>query len=64
MIEFHKELLSELIKDWDAVQLEKYLGELRQREVELGKWIKYVKALQKKKVKKVVYDTDTRGGKG
>lgn len=64
MIEFHKELLSELIKDWDAVQLEKYLGELRQREVELGKWIKYVKNLQRRKVRKPAFNTDTRGGKG
>lgn len=63
MIEFHKELLSEIINDWDVTQLESYLGQLRKRQVELDKWIAHVKILQRKKVKKPVYETGARDGR-
>jgi hypothetical protein len=64
MSDFHKELLTELTKDWTVEQLEVYIGELRLKAVELDRWIAHIKALQKKKVKKPVFDTDSRGGKG
>lgn len=62
MDELHKELLSELIKDWTIVQLDTYLNELEVRAVQLDRWIKHVKTIKRKRTRKPVYDTGVRGG--
>lgn len=64
MSDFHKELLSELTEDWNIQQLETYIYELQKRAVELNDWIKHVKTIRRKKVRKPPVDTGTRGGKG
>jgi hypothetical protein len=62
MKEFHKELLDSLIKDWTLEQIETYITELEEREVELTNWIRYLKTVRKKKARKPPLDTGDRGG--
>jgi hypothetical protein len=62
MDEFHKELLIELVKDWTLVALDVYLAELQERARDMDDWIKLVKIIRRKKVRKPIYDTGVRGG--
>jgi hypothetical protein len=62
MSDLHKELLSELIKDWPLERIEEYIIQLEQRRVEMDDWIKHAKTIRIKKVRKPVYDTGVRGG--
>ncbi len=62
MNEFHKEMLSEIIKDWTTEQLEIYIEGLEKREIELSDWIKHLRTIRRKKTRKPVYDNGPRGG--
>jgi hypothetical protein len=62
MDDFDKELLTELIKEWNISKIEEYIAQLEQRLVKIDDWIKYVKTIRRKKVRKIPLDTGTRGG--
>jgi hypothetical protein len=62
MKEFHKEMLDSLIKDWNWLQIDNYITELEETETELNGWIRYLKTVRKKKIRKPPVDTGTRGG--
>ena len=62
MNEFHKEMLGEIIKDWNLAQIEIYIEGLEKREIELSEWIKHLKTIRKRKVRKPIYDNGPRGG--
>lgn len=62
MSDFHKELVTDLFKDWSLVQLETYIHQLEQRRVELDDWIKHVKTIRRKRMRKTVFDNGVRGG--
>ena len=64
MAEFHKDLLNELIKDWDDTRLETYIHELEDRVKLLNEWIRHVRTVRRKRTRKSVFNNDTRGGKG
>jgi t-SNARE complex subunit (syntaxin) len=59
MINFSKEL----VDPWTVEQLEKYIDELEERVSDTNKWIKYLKALRKKKTRKSPVDTGARDGR-
>jgi len=62
MSDFHKELLTELVKDWTLMQLNEYIIQLEHRRNEMDEWIHHAKILRRKKSKKIVVDTGVRGG--
>jgi hypothetical protein len=62
MKEFHKEMLDAITKDWNVQQIENYIAEVEERETLLGEWIKHLKTIRKKKIRKPPVDTGTRGG--
>lgn len=64
MKNFHMETLSELISEWPTERLEEYITQLEQRQLDLGEWIRHLKTIRRKKMRKPALDTGTRGGMG
>ena len=62
MNDFHKELLSEIVRDWTIEQVEDYIALLEKRAVDLGEWIKHLRTIRRKKARKV-FDTGARDGR-
>jgi hypothetical protein len=62
MSDFHKELLTELVKDWTLMQLNEYIIQLEHRRNEMDEWIHHAKILRRKKSRKTPVDTGGRGG--
>ena len=62
MSDFHKELLTELVKDWTLMQLNEYIIQLEHRRNEMDDWIHHAKILRRKKNKKPPVDTGGRSG--
>jgi len=48
---YHKELLTEIIEEWDIVRLDGYIYHLKEKEEHLEEWIRQVQAIRRKKVK-------------
>jgi len=48
---FHKELLTEIIEEWDLRKVEDYLYHLKEREEHLSEWIRQVQVIRRKKAK-------------
>lgn len=59
----HKELLTEIIEKWDERQISNYIIQLETRVLELNHWIKELRVIRKKKVKKSPLDTGARDGR-
>ena len=49
---FHKDVATDLIKEWDIKELDKYLTQLRDRHAEESAWIRTVQEIRRKLVKK------------
>lgn len=62
MPDYHKELLSEILQEWSIAKVEGYILQLEQKRIEMEDWIKHVKSIRKKKVRKAPMDTGVRGG--
>ena len=62
MYDFHKDLLNELVKDWTVQQVDTYIAELEERVTMLHDWVKHVKIVRKKKMRKPVFDNGVRSG--
>jgi hypothetical protein len=62
MSDFHKELLTELVKDWTLMQLNEYIIQLEHRRNEMDEWIHHAKILRRKKSRKPPVDTGGRSG--
>lgn len=61
MSNFHKEVLFGIINEWNDVQLDTYIHELEERMIHAHQLLKELKAYQRKKKKRKVYETGTRG---
>jgi len=48
---YHKEIATDLIKEWDIKELDKYLTQLRDRHAEESAWIRTVQEIRRKLVK-------------
>jgi hypothetical protein len=62
MSDFHKELLTELVKDWSLMQLNEYIIQLELRRADMDEWINHAKKLRRKRNKKPPVDTGGRSG--
>jgi len=62
MNDFHKDMLKDVIKDWSVEQVEDYINELEERASDLSEWIRLLKMIRRKKIRKPVYDNGPRGG--
>lgn len=56
---FHKELLDEIIKEWTTNQVNNYIAQLEEREKNLKQWIRHLKSIRKRKKP---LDNGVRGG--
>jgi len=61
MSNFHKEVLFGIINEWNDVQLDTYIHELEERMIHAHQLLKELKAFQRKKKKRKVYETGPRG---
>jgi hypothetical protein len=53
----------ELVDPWTVEQLDTYIKELEIRVDDTNKWIKYLRQLRRKKVRKSPIDTGARDGR-
>jgi len=49
---FHKDVATDLIKEWSVKELDAYLTQLKARHAEEAAWIKTVQEIRRKLVKK------------
>jgi hypothetical protein len=63
MSEYHKELMSEIVDQWTIELLQKYIFELENRREQLDSWLKQLRLIRRKKVRKSPVDTGARDGR-
>lgn len=63
MVDYYKDELLTIVEGWTTTQLEEYISVLEKRIEHTRKQIQLLKPILKKKSKRVVLDTGTRGGK-
>ena len=59
----YKELLLELISNWNEEQLDLYIIEMEQRQMELNQVIKQLKEIRRKRTKKQTPENGPRDGR-
>lgn len=59
---FHKELLDEIIQEWTTGQVNNYIAQLEERAANLKQWIRHLKSIRKKMKRRLTPDNGVRGG--
>ena len=48
---FHKDVATDIVKEWSVKELDTYIGQLQERHKEEGEWIRTVQQIRRKLVK-------------
>jgi hypothetical protein len=62
MSQFHKDIVEELVRNWDVAQLSKYILELEERVDNTKEMIRDLKTLRRRRTRKSL-ENGERGGK-